>query len=89
MTERQSRSRLYREEIAMSGEPERTKSSKYRRDATVCGLLAASARSKADRALLLRMQSSLLRRACHQDWLDGLPPVPPTRSNALAVPGRF
>jgi hypothetical protein len=36
----------------------------------------------------LRMQRSLLGRADHQDWLDGLPPVPPARPKVLALPRR-
>jgi len=64
------------------------RSSKFRRTAAVCGAFAAHAVSPADRALLLRMQRSRLNRAQHEDWLDGLPPTPPARSNALAVPRR-
>ena len=62
--------------------------SKHFRQATACGLFAANAQSAADRELLLRMQRSLLEQAYHEDWLDGLPPVPSGRPNALAVPRR-
>jgi hypothetical protein len=34
------------------------------------------------------MQRSLLTRAYHQDWLDGLLPVPPAGCNSLALPAR-
>ena len=67
---------------------EPSSASKHRGDAAACGLFAANAKSTADRELLLRMQRSLLRRADHQGWLDGLPPVPPARPKALAVPRR-
>ena len=62
--------------------------SKSRRSAAACGTFAANAVSPADRALLLRMQRSWIERARYQDWLDGLPPNPPERANALAVPQR-
>jgi hypothetical protein len=71
----------------MSKVPQTSRASKHRRKAAACGLLAANARTETDRALLLRMQCSLLRHACYEDWLDGLPPVPPARPNALLVPG--
>jgi hypothetical protein len=87
MTERQSRSRLQRKESAVSIGP-LSKVSTHRRHAATCGLFAANARSAADRELLLRMQRSLLDRARHDDWLDGLPPMPPARPAALAVPRR-
>jgi len=67
-----------------SGNP--SKALKYRRNAASCSLLAASARSTHDRDLLLRVRESLLSRAYHEDWLDGLPPVPPAQSIALEVP---
>jgi hypothetical protein len=79
------RSRL-QQESAMFEAPELLKASRYRRTAATCGTLAASAVSPADRELLLRMQRSWLDRAHHEDWLDGLPPTPPARSNALALP---
>jgi len=72
----------------MSEAPELFKASRYRRTAVTCGILAANAASPADREVLLRMKRSWLERARHQDWLDGFPPNPPVRSNALAVPRR-
>jgi hypothetical protein len=72
----------------MSSGHELSNASRHRRDAAACGLFAANARSDADRELLLGMQQSLLRRADHEGWLDGLPPVPPARPRALAVPTR-
>src|SRR5205807_2746239 len=81
MTERQLRSRLQWKERAMSEGLELSKASKHRRDAATCGLLAVNARSATDRDLLLSMQRALLGRACLEEWLDGLPPVPPARSN--------
>jgi len=72
----------------MSGEIDLSTALKHRRVAAACGLFAVNAKSAHDRALLLRMQHSLLGWARHQEWRDGLPPVPPARSNALAVPGR-
>jgi hypothetical protein len=68
--------------------PDSSIASKYRRDAAACGRFAANAKSASDRALLLRMQRSLLGRAAHQEWLDGMPPLPPARPNVLALPKR-
>jgi hypothetical protein len=89
MAERQSRSRLQRKESAMFKAPDKapnlSNTSKHRRQAADCGLLAANAQSAGDRTLLLHLQRSLLDRA---EWLDGLPPVPPAPANALAVPRR-
>jgi hypothetical protein len=65
-----------------------SKAMQYRRQAAACGLLAAGARAAADRELLLHLQRSLLEHACHEDWVDGLPPIPPGQSRALAVPRR-
>jgi hypothetical protein len=61
---------------------------RHRRQAAACGLFAANAQSTVDRELLLRMQRSLLGHACYEDWVNGLPPVPPARPAALPVPGR-
>jgi len=72
----------------MSETHELSKASRYRRTATTCGILAANAISSAEREFLLRMKGAWLERACYQDWLDGLPPNPLVRSNALAVPRR-
>jgi hypothetical protein len=68
--------------------PELFKASRFRRSAAACGLFAANATTMLDRELLLRMQRSWLERAYNEDWLGGLPPIPPVKSNALAVPGR-
>jgi hypothetical protein len=45
--------------------------------------LADYARSSADRKVLLRMGDACADLAANQDWLGGLPPVPPANSNAL------
>jgi hypothetical protein len=64
-----------------------SKAMEYRRDAAACGLFAVNARSAADRELLLHMKRSLLEHASHEeDRDDGLPPIPPAQSTALAVP---
>jgi hypothetical protein len=94
VAERGLRSRLKREEGAVSDAPELTapeliRATRYRRSAAACGVFAANALSPADRALLLRMQRSWLERAQHEDLLDDLPPRPPAGSNALAVPKRL
>jgi len=70
----------------VSEAPELFKASKYRRTAAACGVFATHALSVTDRALLLRMQQSWLKRAHQEDVLDGLPPRPPAGSNALALP---
>jgi hypothetical protein len=72
----------------MSKGPDLSNASKHRRQADACGLFAANAQSVGDRALLLSLRRVLLDHADREDWLDGLPPVPPARPNALAVPGR-
>ena len=72
----------------MSGQFGSSKASRHRRDAAACGLFAANTKSAADRELLLGMQQSLLWCADHEGWLDGLPPLPPARPKALAVPAR-
>jgi hypothetical protein len=63
-----------------------SKAMQYRHHAAACGLFAASARLAADRELLLHMERSLLEHASHEDQDDGLPPIPPAQSTALAVP---
>jgi predicted nucleotidyltransferase len=96
MAERHLRSRLKTKESAMSAGletsletlPETSKALKHRREAAACGVFAVNAKSATDRELLLRMQRSLLTRAYHEDWLDGLPPVPPAGCNSLALPAR-
>src|SRR5512144_2631643 len=75
-------------ESAMSTGPGTSKALRHRREAAACGVFAANAKSAVDRELLLRMQRSLLTRAYHEDWLDGLPPVPPAGCNSLALPAR-
>jgi hypothetical protein len=57
----------------------------YRRKAATCRGLAACAKSKTDREQLLVMSRSWLARADSEDWRDGLPPLPPVHSNALAI----
>jgi hypothetical protein len=64
------------------------KAMRCRKNAVTCGIFAVNAVSRSDRDLLLRMQCSWLERAHYQDLIDGLPPLPPTRSSALAVPRR-
>jgi hypothetical protein len=96
MAERHLRSRLKMKESAMSARletsletsPETSKALKHRREADAYGVFATNAKSAADRELLLRMQQSSLTRAYHQNWLDGLPPVPPAGCNSLALPAR-
>ena len=56
----------------------------YRRKAQTCAALAACARSTAEREPLLRVREALLSRAANEDRLEGLPPLPPANSNALA-----
>jgi hypothetical protein len=87
MAERGLRSRLCAKGArAMSKGSGLSKAMQFRGHAAACCLFAANARSTADRELLLHMQRSLLERACREDGIDGLPPIPPGRSAALAVP---
>jgi hypothetical protein len=87
MAERRLRSRLCAKgERAMSKGSGLSKAMQFRGHAAACCLFAANARSTADRELLLHMQRSLLERACREDGIDGLPPIPPGRAAALAVP---
>jgi hypothetical protein len=58
----------------------------YKRRAQTCGTLADWARSSADRARLMQMRASCLSLAAKEDWLDGLPPVPPASARALTLP---
>src|SRR3982075_756176 len=67
---------------------ERSKALRHRREAAACGVFATNAKSATDRDLLLRMQRSLLTRAYHEDWLDGLPPAPPAGGKLLRLPRR-
>jgi hypothetical protein len=66
-----------------SGNP--SKVLKYRRNAASYDLFGAGAQLTHDRGLLLLVHESLLSRADHEDWLEGLPPAPPGQSPALAV----
>jgi hypothetical protein len=75
-------------ERAMSVGPASSNASKHRRQAAACALFAANARSAHDCELLLRMQRAQLGQACFQEWLDGLPPLPPARPSALPLPKR-
>jgi len=72
----------------MSNRPDLSNALKHRRQAATCGRFAANAQSAVDRDFLLRLQRSLLTRACYEDWAEGLPPLPPARPTALAVPRR-
>src|SRR4029079_14534569 len=93
---RHLRSRLKTKESAMSAGLEKSletlsetsKALKHRRESAACAFFAVNPKSATDRELLLRMQRSLLTRAYHQDWLDGLPPVPPAGCKLLALPAR-
>jgi hypothetical protein len=89
MAERQSRSRLQDKESAVSDGYDLSKALQHRRHAAACGLFAASARSAADRELLLCMQRSSLERAWRADWLGKLPPTPPVQVIALTPPRRW
>jgi hypothetical protein len=62
-----------------------SKARHYRDRATTCGRLVAHARSAADRERLLRMRDACLTLAATQDWLDGLPPTPPSNASALMM----
>jgi hypothetical protein len=72
----------------MSNRPDLSNALRHRRQAATCGRFAANAQSAAYRELLLRLQRSLLMHARYEDWVDGLPPLPPARATALAVPRR-
>jgi hypothetical protein len=65
--------------------PTLSKASTYHRKAATCRDLAACAKSATDREQLLAMQRSWLSRAASEDWRDGLPPMPPVRTNALSI----
>ena len=69
----------------MSTGPGTSKALRHRREAAACGVFAANAKSAADRELLLRMQRSLLTRACHEDWLEGCRLRSPRR-DAIRLP---
>jgi len=86
IAERCVRSRLQRKEKRMP-RSHSSKAEDYRRGAKACGHLAVCARSTADREQLLRMRDARLALAATEDWLGGLPPMPPGNSDVLAVPG--
>src|SRR5215831_21340533 len=75
-------------ESAMLNRSDLSNASKHRRQAATCGRFAANAQLAADRELLLRLQRSLLTHARYEEWVNGLPPLPPARATALAVPRR-
>jgi hypothetical protein len=84
--ERDVSSRLQKERGAhMSKASILSHSITYRRKAATCRGLAACAKSAVDREQLLVMSRSWLARADSEDWRDGLPPLPPVHSNALAI----
>lgn len=58
---------------------------RYRRRAQTCALLAECARSSAESASLTRMRDHYLGLAANEDWLDGLPPLPPVNVCALVA----
>ena len=64
-------------------QPHTAKAQLYRRKANACATLATCARSFSDQEQLLRMRDANLARAANEDWLDGLPPLPPASVNAL------
>jgi len=70
----------------MPGVQHALKAQAYRRKAEMCASYAASARSSGDHDQLLRMRDGWIARAENEDWLDGLPPLPPAK--ALALPAR-
>lgn len=63
-----------------------SKATALRRKAAACGTLAACARSAADRRSLIDLRDLYLSRALQEDWIDGLPPLPPANANALPAP---
>ena len=62
-----------------------SKALEYRRKATSCANLGACAQSQADREQLSRMHDSWLTLAANEEWLAGLPPIPPGNCAALAI----
>jgi hypothetical protein len=79
-------SRLQVKERTLAEISQSEKAKQFRCNAAACGRFATNAVSPADRELLLRMQRSWIARACHEDWINRLPPRPPAGSGALAVP---
>jgi hypothetical protein len=62
------------------------KAQTYRRKAATCDRFATCAHSASDRVELHRMRDSWLALAAREDWLDGLPPLPPANAKALPHP---
>jgi len=60
-----------------------SKAQGYRRKAKSCDGLVAYAVSTDDRNRLLRVRDSYLALAAKQEWLDGLPPMPPAHTVAM------
>jgi hypothetical protein len=56
------------------------RATRFRSNATACGIFAANAVSPSDRYLLLRMQRSWLERAHHEGWI---------KWPASRIPGRL
>jgi hypothetical protein len=69
----------------MLGVQHSLKADSYRRKAAMCESYAACARSDTDREQLLRMREGCLALAANEDRLDGLPPTPPAKAQALPV----
>jgi hypothetical protein len=82
----QLRSRLQSMSALMTEPSQFERATRFRNSAAACGMFAANAVSPSDRDLLLRMQRSWLERAHYEDWVNGLPPIPPAGARALAVP---
>ena len=63
--------------------PPSSKAHVLRRKARTYDRLAGFARSAGDQQLP-RMREACLSLASNEDWLDGMPPMPPANSNALS-----
>ena len=64
-----------------------SKAEGYRRKAKSCDDLVAYALSADDRNRLLRIRDSYLSLAANEEWLNGLPPMPPAYTAAM-MPSR-
>jgi hypothetical protein len=64
-----------------------SKAQGYRRKAKSCDGLVAYALSADDRNGLLRIRDSYLALAANEEWIDGLPPMPPAHTAAM-MPSR-
>ena len=64
--------------------PPSSKAHVLRRKARTYDRLGEFARSPGDQEQLLRMREACLSLASNEDWLDGMPPMPPANSNALS-----